>query len=77
MAVCPDAALVRVKTAERGHSRWNTDGRGAVDIFKPSTAGCQAIQVWSLDNRISIAAGDVGVVLVGVDIEKIGTHGSF
>ena len=69
VAVGPYLVVAGVAAAEHGHARRHADGRGAVGVFQHRPLGRQAIQVRRLDQGVAVAAGDVGAVLVRMDIE--------
>ena len=72
VAVGPGAVLVRVQAGEHRHPRRPADRRRAVGGVHRHTRRRQPVQVRRLHQRIAVAAGHEGAVLVGENVEQVG-----
>ena len=72
MGVAPDLALVGVLSCQEGHPRRHAEGRSAVGVGEDRAPRGEGVQVGGHDGRFAVAAGDVGVVLVRLDVEDVG-----
>ena len=72
MGVAPDLALVGVLSCQEGRPRRHAEGRSAVGVGEDRAPRGEGVQVRSPDGRFAVAAGDVGVVLVRLDVEDVG-----
>ena len=75
MVVGPHAVLMRIPSRQGRHARRHTDRRRTVAGIEDDAGSGQLIKMRRLHQRVAIGTNNGGTVLIGVQVEQIGSVG--